>query len=261
MPPAEQVGRLHRAVDRDAHQPQHPAVEPVAPAQPRTITDPVRVVADQHGLRTVDGDAPGADRQSGAVLMRQHVGQQPQDGADLVVAVRRTPHDLRVRAEGRVVDEDAPSDAPEVHPELHPVGEGFQAPRRVVPVEPEVQGEVVARPGRNHHERHPVLRRHTRHQRLRPVTTRRTEQVRAPGDGLTGEPDDVPGAGRIEQHHVSAERLRLLLQPETPHLSAARARIHQQTGTFRRRDRTAGSRAPHRVRPQRGPARDGGQRP
>ncbi len=85
-------------------------------------------------------------------------GQHPDRCADLVVAVLRRLDHRTVDAHRDVVDEHASIDAAQVDPTLFVVEEGIKRTDDVVNVDPDVEREVVARAGRDAHERHAVPR-------------------------------------------------------------------------------------------------------
>ena len=66
------------------------------------------------------------------------------------------------------------------------VGEGFQAGRGIVAVQPEVQREVVAGPGADHQEGQVVLGCDSRDQCLGSVAAGDAEEVGAISGGLPG---------------------------------------------------------------------------
>ena len=105
-------------------------------------------------------------------------------------------------------------DLAEVDPRLHPVPERLEAGGRILPVQPEVEREVVAGAGADDEERHVVLGGDLRHQGLRAVATGHAEQVRAAGQGVAGELLDV-GAGPVEQRHLRAQGLGAFLRGRT----------------------------------------------
>ena len=143
--------------------------------------------------------------------------------------------------------------------QLHAVGERGQTGRRVVPIQTEVQREVVARSGRDHQERHAAFGGDAGDQSLRSVPTGDAEQIRPVGDGGAGNCGDVHPFRAAQQPHPGAERHGLLRQPEPDHFAATGARIHdQKRSTGRRRFVLA---HPAVRAPQRGPGRDAGEQP
>jgi hypothetical protein len=132
-------------------------VQPGPAPQPGDVAHPVDVVGDQHRLRPVDGHSSCRGHQPRPLLAGEQLGKQVQGGPGLVFAVGRALHHGGIGPEGRVVDERAPVDEAEVHTELDPVPEGVQAPRGVLAVQPEVEGEVVAGAGRDDQQWNVVL--------------------------------------------------------------------------------------------------------
>ena len=92
------------------------------------------------------------------------------------------------------------------------------------------------------------------HERLCPVAPGHPEQVRAVGDRLPGQRRHVHHARALEQRHLGAQRLGLLLQPELRDLPAARPRVHDQERTLGRRDLQEGHARADGCRCQRLPA-------
>ena len=168
------------------------------------------------------------DHQSGAAVPGDQVGKHVQRRAGLVVPVRRALHDLRVRAEGGVVDERATADHSQVDPQLQPVGQAVEAFGRVVAIEPEVQREVVAGARADDQERQVVLGRDAGDERLGAVPAGNAQQVGAAGHRVPGEGGDVDDARAIQERHLGTHGLGLLLEPELRHLPPARPRVHHQ---------------------------------
>ena len=162
-----------------------------------------------------------------AVTLHQ-VREQVQRRAHLVATVGGGLHDLGVGAEGRVVDERLPVDHPQVDPQFDAVGQGAQAERRVFPVQPQIQGEVIAGARADHHERQAVLGGDTRHQRLGTVTASHPQQVGAVGHRLPGYGGHVDRLGPAEEKHLGAKGFGLALEVELLHLPAAGLRVHDQ---------------------------------
>ena len=257
-PAADQVDGLPGVVHPDADDAQRAGVEAAAPPQAGHVTQLILAVADQQRLRAIDSDVTRPGRQPGAVVAVEQVRQQLQGGAALVIAVRGAPDHLGVGTEGGIVHERAPADGAQVHPEFLPVGEGIKAGGRILAVQSQVQGEVVAGPGADHQEGQAVLGGDPGHQRLGSVATGHPEQIGAIGYRLAGQGGDVHNPRAVQQHHLGAQRLRLVLQPEFDHLPPARPRVHDQERPARtcRRDGRHGRVLTAAA--QRGPA-DGGR--
>ena len=108
------------------------------------------------------------------------------------------------------------------------VGQGPQARRRILPVQPQVQCEVIAGTRADHHERQVVLGGHLGHQRLRAVASGHAQQVRAMSDGLTSHLGHVDWLGSADEEHLGAQIFGLADQVELLHLPAAGLRVHDQ---------------------------------
>ena len=155
----------------------------------------------------------------GTAVPAQQLGQHLQGDTPLVVPVGRVLHHLGVGAERGVVHERPVTDEAEVDPLFYAVaGEGGQAGRRIVAVQPEVHREVVAGARADDQEREIMLGGDPGYQGLRPVASRHAEQVRPGSDRLPGQLRHVHDAWAFEQHHLSPQCLGLLLQPELRHL-------------------------------------------
>ena len=220
-PAAQQEGGLAGTVHGEGDHAQDAAVEPGAAAQAGQVAGSVGVVGHQQRLGRVDERSAGLHLQAGTVVSLQQAGQRVQRGAEFVPPVGRSLHDLGVGTEGGVVDEGPAVDQAEVDPQLDPVAQGVQASRRVLAVQPEVEGEMVPGACADHEERDAVLGGDAGHQGLGAVTARDAEQVSALGDRLAGHGGDVDVPWAAEQEHLGAERLSLALQVESTDFSAA----------------------------------------
>ena len=105
-----------------------------------------------------------------------HLSRGRQQRAHLGVAVGRAADRLAVDPERDVVEEHAAVHLRHVDLALDPAGERVQRAGQVVPVHAHVEREVVARPGRDAHERDPVR---APPPRPRPPATRRRRPSRA----------------------------------------------------------------------------------
>jgi hypothetical protein len=223
--------------------------------EPGDVAHLIGVVAHQHRLRAGHRHGTSADGQRGPAMAGQQLRQDLQRGTPLVVPVGRAAHHLRVGTERGVVDERPVTDDAQVDPLFHAVGERIQAGRRVLPVQPQVQREVVAGAGADHQERKSMLGGDPGHQRLGPVPARHAEQVRAAGHRLPGQRRHVYRARAVQQRHLRAQRFGLVLQPEPGDLPAPRPRVHDQERALRRRNLPAGHPQVADARGQRPPAR------
>jgi len=75
-------------------------------------------------------------------------------------------HDCSIQSHGRIVDEDAVVDASEVDAALLSIEECIERTDEVIPVEADVEGEVIPRAGRYTHEREIVRGCNRRHHSL-----------------------------------------------------------------------------------------------
>ena len=128
-------------------------------------------------------------------------------------------------------------DQAQVDTQLDAIGEGIQAGGRVVTVQPEIEGEVVAGARRDDHHRDVPARGDTRHQGLGSVAAGDPEQVGPAVDRLPGERGHVDDPGTFEQGHLGAERGGLVVEPEFRDLPAARPWVHDHKWLPRRRRR------------------------
>ncbi|MDL4814027.1 hypothetical protein QP089_07100 [Actinomadura sp. OS1-43] len=179
-------------------------------------------------LRIFDDDVAGPDLQPRCAVLGEQVGKHLQGRSNLVGAVGRALDDRRVRAERGVVHEGAVRDAAEVDAEVDAVGERVQAGGGVVPVEAEIQGEVVAGAGRDDEERHVMAGRDRGDQGLGTVAARHPEQIGAGDHRALGQLRDVLRPSGIEHDDLGPELTRLLHQPEPFDLASARPRIHDE---------------------------------
>ena len=98
-----------------------------------------------------------------------------QERSRLRVAIRRLPNRLAVDPERDVVEEQPTVHAADVDQALDAVGERLERADEIVPVDAEVEREVVPRPGWNADERQAVCVRGRRDDRQRPVAARDAE--------------------------------------------------------------------------------------
>ena len=118
---------------------------------------------------------------------------------------------------------------------------------------------MVPGPSRDDQQRHIMLGRHRRHQRLGPIPPSHPQQIRPLGHRLTGQRPHIHRPRPLQQHHLSPQGLGLVLEPEPGHLPAARTRIHDQERPPRRRSITLDHPLRDDLAGQRRPA--GGHRP
>ena len=226
VPAAEQPGRLRGAVDRDRHHPEHTAVQPRAAVQACYVPGAVGVAGDQERLRRVDRHVAGDRRQPWPAVALQQVGQRVQGRAELVAAVAGRLDHLGVGAERRVVHERLTADHAQVDAQVDAVGQRVEARRRVLAVQAQVEGEVVAGARGDHQEGNVMLGGDAGHERLSAVAARDAEQVGAARDRLPRHLRHVDLLRAAHHEHLRPESLRLPAQVELPHLPAAGPRIH-----------------------------------
>ncbi len=230
MSATEQADGLAGVRDRDCDDTEPPTVQTGSSPESRQVVEGVGAVADQDGLRSVDGLGVDSRPQCRPTLLTEQIRQHLQYRRRLVGAVLRAPHHLRVDTEGRVVDERATVDPAEIDAQFDTVAESAQARSGIVPVQPEIEGEMVPGSGADHHERKSMFRCDRRDQGLGSVATRHAEQVGPALDCLLRQFGDVELLRSAQQHHFRPEFFGLALQVETDDLAAARARIHDEEG-------------------------------
>ena len=179
-------------------------------------SEPIRVVGDQDQRRAgllgavgvvpaqLDGLALGP---SVSVRVSQ---QRPQLRLAVVVLADR----LGVDAERDVVDEDPAVDLAQVYITLAPIDEGVEGADHVFAVDPEVEGEVVARPRGDAGVGKVVLGRDRRHQRLRAVSAGHRQAVGAPLHRRPHQLFEV--LARCQLDRLEAAPLRLRRRPTSP---------------------------------------------
>lgn len=178
-------------------------VEALARAE-REQVERVVVVADE--------DEPGADplpvdREAlppPAVLQGQGDRAQPRERVAASPVLLPPVYEPGVEPERDVVEEEPFARAADVDPALDAAVEGGERRDRVVPVEPEIAGEVVAGAERDDDERHVLLDRHVGDRGERAVTARHPEHV---GSGVAGELLQIVAFG--EEVHLDAACLGL----------------------------------------------------
>ena len=131
--------------------PQQPVVDPRPGARADRAPEAVAVVGDEDrragGVLVPSG--PGPAQVQPLALGSQHLGQRVEDGPQLRLPIALALDGLGVEADRDVVDEYAAVDLGEVDPPLATADEGIERADDVVAVDPEVEREVVAGPGRD----------------------------------------------------------------------------------------------------------------
>ena len=103
---------------------------------------------------------------------------------------------------------------------------GVQSANDVVAVQPQVEGEVVARPGRDDDHGDTALGGHAGDQCLGPVAARHADDVDAPVDGVARELEQIVAPG--EDDRLDPSRATFVLEVEALGLSATRLEVHDQ---------------------------------
>ncbi len=138
--------------------PSSPGIEPAAAAE--VGTDDIRVVRHLQERRPrsrcpCSGTSKWRSNHGPPSLTS--FGEQLQGRVELGVAIRVLRDDRRVHAERHVVEEHAVVDRGVVDPTLVAVDERGDRLARVVAIQPEIEGEVIARARRHAHEGQIVL--------------------------------------------------------------------------------------------------------
>ena len=135
MPAAEQADRLPRASHRHGNHAEHTAIQPRATAQARDVPRSVGAVGHQERLRCIDRHVVRQCRQPRPAVALKQVRQRVQGRAQLVAAVGRCLHHLRVGAERRVVDKRLTADHAQIDTQIDTIGQRTEARRRIRTVE------------------------------------------------------------------------------------------------------------------------------
>ena len=240
--------------------PQHPAVEAETSPVIGCSRKHVRVVRHHRhrrplGLLSIRGREP--DR-SAAVLTGAHLPHHLGDGALLVLPVLVAVHRLGVHPEADIVEERPVTSEAVIDENLVTVANRVERGQRVVPIESEVEAEVVARPDRDTEERHITLDGNARHQPERAVTAGRADRVGAGVDGVARELSDVVAA--FEHDHSDAGLAGGVGQPELLGLAVAAPAVDNQGGMRNTRPAPDVRRRPRGERKQLAAHEDGDHR-
>jgi hypothetical protein len=165
----------------------------------------------------------------------QHVGQHGLGGLRLGFAVPLLVHDRGIDAEGDIVDKQAVPHGGVVDASFNAVAKGMEAETRILPVDPEVQSEMVSRPRRDAHEGKIVLDGDGGDEGLGTVAAGHAQTVGAVSDGVPGQLLKVEAM--VEQDHLYSETLGQFDKAEPRHLSPAGPRIADQYWALRASDR------------------------
>ena len=153
----------------------------------------------------------------------EHLGRRVEDRAQLGVAVPLALHGLGVEPERHVVHEHAAVDLGEVDPALPAVDERVERAHDVVPVDSEIEREVVAGTRRDAGERQIVLGGDRGHQRLGAVTAGGRQSVGSPGHRVADELCEVVAGLQLDRLDPACPRL--VGEVVAHGLAAARARV------------------------------------
>ena len=183
--------------------------------------------------------APCSCRPPGVVQVRscdaagtERVGHRLEQRADLGLPVPGPLDRLGVDAQGHVVDEHPAVHLPEVDHPLAAVDEGVERPDDVVPVDAEVEGEVVARPRRDAGVGHVAPGGDGGGDRLRPVTAGHGDGVGAALDRRAHQFREIVPGAQLDRLDPAVARLRR--EGEAGGLPVAGARIDEQDGALGR---------------------------
>ena len=200
---------------------------------------PVRIVGDLDHVRpptglTVRSREPEIERLG---VGSEHRRQRGQGGVDLGVPILGRSHDGRVQAERHVVDEDPPVDLGEVHRPLPRFPERVERSHHVVPIQPEIEREVIAGPRGDDHHRNPSFGGDARDERLRPVAAGHPDHVGPVIHGSASQVEHV--VARLEDHGLDTPLPTLVHQVEALRLPASGLQVHDQDPVGRRTDGNA----------------------
>ena len=141
------------------------------------------------------------------VLRGEHVGRRIEDRAQLGVAVSLALDGLGVEPERHVVHEHAAVDLGEVDPALPTVDERVERAHDIVPVDAEVEREVVAGTRWDAGERQIVLGGDRGHQRLGSVTAGGRQSVGSPGHRVADELYEIVAGLQLDRLDPTCPRL------------------------------------------------------
>ena len=185
--------------------------------------------------RTVRSGEPQVE---GLAVGTKHPRQGRQGCVDLRIAIVGGAHDRGVQPERHVVHEHVTVQVGEIESAFHGVAVGVQCAHHVVAVQPEIECEVVAGPGRDDHHRQPGLRRDRCDHRLRAVPARHAEHIDA-ARGRIADPLE-PVLARLEDHRLDPAPAAFVHEVEVLRLAAARLQVHEQHAADRGAHRRAG---------------------
>ena len=162
----------------------------------------------------------------------EHVRGRLQQRARLGVTVGRLPNGVAVDAERDVVEEEAAVHLGHVDPALDPVGERVERADQIVPIDAEVEREVVAGAGGDADEGKPVREGGCSDDGERSVAAGDAERVRAARHRLVDQRCEV--VVRAQDDHLDAALARPLGEAGARRLAATGLRVDEQHGLPRR---------------------------
>ena len=137
----------------------------------------------------------------------EDLGKGVEDRPQLRLAVALALDRLGVEAERDVVDEHPAVDLGEIDPPLATADEGVERADDIVAVDPEVEGEVVAGPGRNTGIGQAVLGGDHRDDGLRAVAAGHRQRVGSVGDRAAHELLEVGAECQLDRLDAASPRL------------------------------------------------------
>ncbi len=161
----------------------------------------------------------------------QHVGQHARSGLQLRIPVLLGLDDPGVQPHAGVVDEHSAIDPGQVDPAFHAVEKGVEGPDHVLPIQPQVEGEVVAGAGRYADVRNVPLGRQRSHQRLGAVPSRHSYDVCASVEDVEGQTGQVVSGPQHDGLDPPGQTL--VDQVESLRLPSPRPGIHYEDGVGR----------------------------
>src|ERR1700733_1447335 len=149
------LGRLAPGTCRDGNNPERSGVQPPALRCIEGRAHDVGIIGhlDHEGTVYLDTTWLGELEVEWFLCTAQHLGQHGLGGLRLGFSVPLLLHDRGIDAEGHIVDEESVSHGGVVDAAFDAVAKGMEAEPRILPVDPEIQSEVVSRPRRNANKR------------------------------------------------------------------------------------------------------------
>ena len=211
------------------------AVQPRPRALRERAIERVRVVRHEHHSRLAMLLAEVVDdaKLTSGAARTEHLGSRLEQGPHLRVAVVLPLDRVAVDPERHVVEEHPAVDLGHVDRSLDGVlPECIERADEIMPLDAEVEREVIAGPGRHARERKPVRQRDRGHDGERSIAAGHSEHVRATSDGFVGELSQVPI--RIEDERVDSPLARPFDQARARCFSTAGPRVDEEDRPSRR---------------------------